>query len=100
MNKDEIIQIHQFLLYVLKYIETEEKMHKTCNDYISLDIRPHHIQKTKAAHKHAIFILSYTISQVIQEKDEKSLPSNVKSALNEVIIKSKKEMEEKAESDN
>jgi hypothetical protein len=97
MYKDEMIQIHQFLLYVLKYLETEEKMHNTCSSYIDLNIRPHHIQKIKAEHKHAIFTLAYIISQVIQETDEESLPTNVTNSLNELIIRSRQEMKDKGD---
>jgi hypothetical protein len=99
MDKDEMIQIHQFLLYVLKYLETEDNMQTTCSGYIALNIRPHHIQKTKAEHKHAIFTLSCIISGVIQKKDETSLPKNVSKALNEVVIKLRKEMKDKSDSE-
>ena len=54
-----MIQLHQFLVYVLKYLDTDENAHNLCQDYLALNISPHHIHKTKAEHKHAIFVLSY-----------------------------------------
>ena len=65
-----MIQLHQFLVYVLKYLDTDENAHNLCQDYLALNISPHHIHKTKAEHKHAIFVLSNTISQVILSKEE------------------------------
>ncbi|MDR2624299.1 MAG: UPF0058 family protein [Methanobrevibacter sp.] len=97
MYKDEMIQLHQFLLYVLKYLEDEDKMQKTCGEYISLNIRPHHIHKTKAEHKHAIFLLSTTISEVIRDKGEDSLPTNVIITLTELVKKSRKELNEEVD---
>lgn len=92
MYKDEMIQMHQFLVYVLKYLETESEIPNSCSEYISLNISPHHIHRTKAEHKHAIFVLSNTISEVILKEDEESVPSNVSNALTELVRRSKKEL--------
>lgn len=92
MYKDEMIQLHQFLVYVLKYLETNDEIHNSCSEYISLNISPHHIHRTKAEHKHAIFVLSNTISEVILKEDMESVPSNVSNALSELVKRSRKEL--------
>ena len=92
MYKDEMIQMHQFLVYVLKYLETESEIPNSCSEYIALNISPHHIHRTKAEHKHAIFVLSSTISEIILKKDEESIPPNVYNALAELVRRSKKEL--------
>ena len=92
MYKDEMIQMHQFLVYVLKYLETESEIPNSCSEYIALNISPHHIHRTKAEHKHAIFVLSSTISEVIIKENDESVPSNVSNALNELVRRSRKEL--------
>jgi hypothetical protein len=57
-----------------------------------LNISPHHIHRTKAEHKHAIFVLSNTISEVIIQENRDSVPSNVSNALLELIKRSRKEL--------
>ena len=52
-----MIQLHQFLVYVLKYLAEDDQITNDCSEYITLKISPHHIHKTKAEHKHAIFVL-------------------------------------------
>ena len=66
MYKDEMIQLHQFLVYILKYLAENDQIKNDCSEYISLKISPHHIHKTKAEHKHAIFVLCKIIAQVIK----------------------------------
>ena len=56
MYKDEMIQMHQFLVYVLKYLAEDDQIKNDCSEYITLKISPHHIHKTKAEHKHAIAV--------------------------------------------
>jgi len=98
MYKDEMIQLHQFLVYVLKHVESSENIHDSCSEYIALNISPHHIHRTKAEHKHAIFVLSSTISEVILKDDNDSIPPTVSVALLELVKRSKKEL--KAETHN
>lgn len=92
MYKDEIIQLHQFLVYVLKYLAENDQIKNDCSEYISLKISPHHIHRTKAEHKHAIFVLSKTISKIISENDEDYLPPNVSNSLSELVKRSRKEL--------
>ncbi|MDR3063410.1 MAG: UPF0058 family protein, partial [Methanobrevibacter sp.] len=37
MYKDEMIQIHQFLVYILKYLENNQDIEFSCKKYISLN---------------------------------------------------------------
>ena len=92
MYKDEMIQLHQFLVYALKYLTDNDKSSYDCSEYISLKISPHHIHKTKAEHKHAIFILCKIISDVITDKDANSIPSNVCNSLSDLVERSEKEL--------
>ena len=92
MYKDEKIQLHQFLVYVLKYLEEDNQISNDCSEYISLKISPHHIHKTKAEHKHAIFVLCKIISEVIADKDNHSIPDNVRNSLADLVTRSEKEI--------
>ena len=87
-----MIQLHQFLVYVLKYLTDNDKTSYDCSEYISLKISPHHIHKTKAEHKHAIFILCKIISDVITDKDANSIPNNVCNSLADLVARSEKEL--------
>ncbi len=90
MYKDELIQLHQFLVYVLKNMDEEYELKEECKDYLCLKISPHHIHRTKAEHKHAIFVLSNTISEVLASNNGGS--SNVSNGLSELIKRSKREL--------
>ncbi|WP_409199403.1 UPF0058 family protein [Methanobrevibacter sp. DSM 116169] len=92
MYKDEMIQVHQFLVYMLKYLIDDEEIEKNCKDYISLKINPHHIHRTKAEHKKAIFVLCKTISEVVANKDPGSIPPNVSNTLDDLIKRTEKEI--------
>ena len=83
MYKDEMIQMHQFLVYVLKYL---------AEDDITLKISPHHIHKTKAEHKHAIFVLCKIISQIIAEREDNPIPENVRNSLSDLVTRSENEL--------
>ena len=93
MYKDEMIRLHQFLVYVLKYVAENDQIKNDCSEYITLKISPHHIHKTKSEHKHAIFVLCKIISQVINENDPESLPESVSNSLNDLVLKSLKEIQ-------
>ena len=92
MYKDEMIQLHQFLVYVLKFLAEDDQIRNDCSEYITLKISPHHIHKTKAEHKHAIFVLCKIISQVIAEKEENSIPDNVRNSLSDLVVRSQNEI--------
>lgn len=92
MYKDELIQLHQFLVYLLKFLENEYEIEKECEEYFSLNISPHHIHRTKAEHKHAIFVLSSHVSEIIVKEGNGVLPSGVVTGLSELAKRSKNEI--------
>ena len=87
-----MIQLHQFLVYVLKYLAEDDQIRNDCSEYITLRISPHHIHKTKAEHKHAIFVLCKIISQVIAEKEDNCIPENVRNSLSDLVTRSQDEI--------
>lgn len=91
MYKDELIQLHQFLVYVLKHLDHEYEVKDECKEYLCLNISPHHIHRTKAEHKYAIFVLSNSISEIIAANNGGS-SSNISNGLSELVKRSKKEL--------
>ena len=89
-----MIQLHQFLVYVLKYLAEDDQITNDCSEYISLKISPHHIHKTKAEHKHAIFVLCKIISQLVADKENESIPENVRNSLADLVKRSENEINE------
>ena len=90
MYKDEMIQ--KFLVYVLKYLAEDDQIKNDCSEYITLKISPHHIHKTKAEHKHAIFVLCKIISQIIAEREDNPIPENVRNSLSDLVTRSENEL--------
>ena len=84
--------MHQFLVYVLKFLAENDQIKNDCGEYISLKISPHHIHKTKAEHKHAIFVLCKIISEIIADKEKDSIPDNVRNSLADLVTRSEKEI--------
>jgi hypothetical protein len=91
MYKDELIQLHQFLVYVLKHLDHEYEVKGECKEYLCLNISPHHIHRTKAEHKYAIFVLSNAISEIIATNNG-GTSSNISNGLSELVKRSKKEL--------
>ncbi|MBQ2665576.1 UPF0058 family protein [Methanobrevibacter sp.] len=92
MYKDEMIQMHQFLVYVLKYLAEDDQISNDCSEYITLKISPHHIHKTKAEHKHAIFVLCKIISEIISDREDNPIPENVRNSLSDLVRRSEREL--------
>ncbi len=94
MHKDELIQLHQLLVYLRKYIE---KKYSCSNDefkeYDDLNIYPHHIHRTKAEHIYAIFLLSTIIAKVLS--DNGKIPRSVSNLLRASGEEIKKEIQRK-----
>jgi len=91
MYKDELIQLHQFLVYVLKHLDHEYEVKDECQEYLRLNISPHHIHRTKAEHKYAIFVLSNSISEIIAANNG-GTSSNISNGLSELVKRSRKEL--------
>jgi len=92
MYKDEMIQMHQFLVYVLKYLAEDDQIRNDCSEYITLKISPHHIHKTKAEHKRAILVLCKIISEIIADREDNSIPDNVRNSLADLVTRTENEI--------
>lgn len=91
MYKDELIHLHQLLIYLMKFL-TENGVSPTYfEDYQKLGISPHHIHRTKAEHKYAIFMLAWGISNVLAESVD-VVPKSVANRLGELAERAKNEM--------
>ncbi len=64
MHKEEIIQIHGFLLHVRSFLEvvTNQKDADVFSSYEVLGVAPHHVFKSKDKQKLAVFELCKGIS--------------------------------------
>ena len=69
MHKEELIQLHTLLVRCKNYFEE----HTCCNGeferYASLHIGPMHIHRSKAEHKHAIFVLGNELASVMDSEE-------------------------------
>ncbi len=81
LHKDELIQLHQLLIYVRKKLNNlyGTEIDKYFEEYDSLKIFPHHIHRTKAEHTYAIFLLSSAIAKIYSEYG--NMPRSVSSRL-------------------
>jgi hypothetical protein len=65
LHKDELILMHQFLLYLCKFFQENGVSKCYFEDYTKANIASHHIHKTKAEHEYAIFLLGKSISSAL-----------------------------------
>ncbi|RNI15305.1 UPF0058 family protein [Methanohalophilus sp. RSK] len=72
MHKDELIQLHTLMAQIKRYLEDQGVEHDF-EDYNSLSISPVHIHRSKAEHKHAIFILGNHLASIISEDEISSV---------------------------
>lgn len=71
MQKDELIQLHTFLLQLRTHLE-DLVGNNGSNDFISydrLDITPYQVYKSKREHKLAVFTLSKGIADLMSNND-------------------------------
>ncbi|HDM36969.1 MAG TPA: UPF0058 family protein [Candidatus Syntrophoarchaeum butanivorans] len=64
MHKEELIQLHMFLVQLKDYFE-KQGMTDSFNKYKELNISPLQIHRSKADHKRAIFTLSNEIASLV-----------------------------------
>jgi len=71
IQKDELIQLHAFLLQLRIHLENlvENNNPQAFLSYDKLNIVPHKIHKNKKEHKLAIFELSKGIANLLQENN-------------------------------
>ncbi len=91
MYKDELIHIHRLLIYLMKFLVENGVSNSFFEDYTALNISPHHIHRTKAEHKHAIFVLAWDISNVLAENGD-IIPRSVASRLGEIAERCRSDM--------
>ena len=67
MQKDELIQLHTFLLQLKTHLEdiVEHNGGAEFNPYVKLDVTPYQVYKSKREHKLAVFTLSRGIAQLL-----------------------------------
>ncbi len=65
MYKEELIYLHQLLLYLSKFLMDNGAPKSYFEEYKKLNISPHHIHKRKVEHRYAVFVLSKCISDVL-----------------------------------
>lgn len=91
MYKDELIHLHRLLIYLMKFLVDNGVSKSFFNDYTALNISPHHIHRTKAEHKYAIFTLAWGISKVLAENSD-VIPRGVANRLGEIVERCKSDM--------
>ncbi len=95
MQKDELVQLHQVLIYLRKnlYNKYGEIIEKYFEEYDDLKIYPHHIHRTKAEHIYAIFLLSSSIAKILSDYGD--VPRSVSSRLKDSSEKIGREINRK-----
>ncbi len=63
MHKEELIQLHTLMVQMKRFFE--DNGHGEFSHYQSLKISPIHVHRSKAEHKHAIFILGKEIASIM-----------------------------------
>ena len=66
MQKEELIQMHTLLVQIKNELEKQmgDAVNGSFNAYIQLGVLPHHVHKSKNAHKRAIFTLGKEIAEL------------------------------------
>jgi len=92
MHKDELIQLHQLLVYMRKVLKKKygDAIDKYFTTYDQLKIYPHHIHRTKSEHTYAIFLLASGIAKVLSEYG--NVPRSVSSRLKSTGEKIEREL--------
>jgi hypothetical protein len=91
MYKDELIHLHRLLIYLMKFLIDNGVSKSHFKAYMVLNISPHHIHRTKAEHKYAIFVLACGISKVLAKNGD-MIPRSVASKLGEIAERCKVDM--------
>ncbi|HDN96150.1 MAG TPA: UPF0058 family protein [Thermoplasmatales archaeon] len=70
MQKEELIQLHTLFVQIKKEIERQCKdLNGAFKEYEKLGVLPHHVHKSKSAHKKAIFILGKEIAKLFAHSE-------------------------------
>ncbi|AFV24004.1 MAG: UPF0058 family protein [Methanolobus sp.] len=68
MHKDELIQLHTLMAQIKRHFEYMGIDYEFSH-YDSLAISPLHVHRSKAEHKHAIFVLGNDLASVFSKDD-------------------------------
>ncbi len=68
MHKDELIQLHTLMAQIKRHFE-HMGINESFDGYDSLSISPLHVHRSKAEHKHAIFVLGNDIAASLSQDD-------------------------------
>ena len=90
MHKEELIQLHTLMTQMKKYFE-ENGSGNGFSIYDNLGISPVHVHRSKAEHKHAIFVLGSEIASVISD-DEFSGSGRTSARMNQLAEKAENEV--------
>ncbi len=65
MQKEELIQLHTLFVQIKNEIEKQlAEKNGAFKEYEKLGVLPHHVHKSKSAHKKAIFVLGKEIATI------------------------------------
>jgi len=70
MNKEQLMELHQFFVHVYKELVPENYSCPYLELYRKLDVKPHHIHRLKTEQSAAIFLLSACIASYIADNDD------------------------------
>lgn len=85
MHKDELIQLHTLMAQIRKHFE-HMGVSLSYGDYDSLSISPLHVHRSKAEHKHAIFVLGNDIASALSHDDVSGV-ARTSSRMQELAVK-------------
>ena len=91
MHKEELIQLHTLMAQMKNYFE-DTKAYHNFELYNNLGISPVHVHRSKAEHKHAIFVLGSEIASIISD-DDFSGTSRTSVRMNELADKANYEID-------
>lgn len=67
MYKEEIIHVHQLLVYLMRFLVDSGVPKSYFKEYADLGVSPHHIHRTRVEQKYATLLLAHGISKVLAE---------------------------------
>jgi hypothetical protein len=91
MYKDELLAIHRLLVYLMRLLRDIGAPDSYFEEYICLNISPHHIHRTVAEHRYAVLILARGISEALSGRD--ILPGSLSRRLGELAERRRWEVE-------
>ena len=89
IHKEELIQLHTLMVQMKRFFEDSGK--GEFSQYQSLQISPIHVHRSKAEHKHAIFVLGREIATIMAH-DEFSGPGRTSIRMQELAYRTMDEM--------